>query len=60
MNTDKYFDIFVLILVVSSTIGAIVTSISSANLTGAVGTIANLWPLGLAIGVLIVAFAKKK
>lgn len=60
MDTDKYFDIFVLILVVSSTIGAIVTSIGDANLTGAVGTIANLWPLGLAIGVLIVAFAKRK
>jgi len=60
MTTDKYFDIFVLILVVSSTIGSIVSSISDANLTGAVGTLANLWPLGIGVGILLVAFGKKK
>lgn len=60
MSTDKYFDIFVLILVVASTIGSIVTAITDANLTGATGTIATLWPLGLAVGILLVAFGKKK
>jgi len=59
MNVDKYFDIFVLILVVASTIGSIVTAISGANLSGALGTIANLWPLGLGVSILVLAFKSK-
>lgn len=60
MTTDKYFDMFVLILVVASTIGTIVSSISNANLTGALGTIATLWPLGLGIAILVLSFKTKK
>jgi hypothetical protein len=60
MDTDKYFDIFVLILVVASTIGSIVTAIADANLSGALGTIANLWPLGLGVSILVLSFKSSK
>lgn len=58
MSTDKYFDVFILILVVSATIGTIVTSINDANLTGATGTVMALAPLGLAVAILLVAFKR--
>ena len=60
MDTDKYFDVFILILVVASTIGTIVSAISTANLTGVLGTMANLWPVGLGISILVLSFKSAK
>lgn len=60
MSVDKYFGVFILILVVASTIGSVVTAITTANLSGATGTIFALAPLGIAVAILMIAFKTKK